>query len=46
MGIPAGHPIIFVEQIVYDVQGRCIDDGFVWLRNENFRFSVTMRKKR
>ena len=46
MGIPTWHPIIFVEQIVYDVQGRCIDDGFVWLRNENFRFSVTMRKKR
>lgn len=46
MGIPTGHPIIFVEQIVYDVQGRCIDDGFIWLRNEDFRFSVTMRKKR
>lgn len=46
MGISTGDPIILVEQIVYDVQGRCIDDGFVWLRHENFRFSVTMRKKR
>jgi GntR family transcriptional regulator len=43
--VPEGYPIIFVEQIVYDEKGRCIDYAHLWLRSEFFHFSATMKRR-
>lgn len=38
--VPVGYPVIFVEQLAYDEQGRCVDYAHLWLRSENFHFAV------
>lgn len=45
LGVPEGKPIMFVEQIVYDTKGRCIDCAYLWLRGDKMRLSVTLRRK-
>ena len=43
--VPEGSPIIFVEQIVYDTKGRCIDCAFFWLRSDKMRLTTVMKRK-
>ena len=45
MGIEQGAPVMFVQQIVYDEDNRCVDCADIWLRSEYFRFTVNMRRK-
>ena len=45
LGVARGYPVIFAQQRVYDETGRCVDCADIWLRSENFTFSITMKKK-
>ena len=45
MEIKPGAPVMYVQQIVYDKQDRCVDCADIWLRSEYFRFTVSMRRR-
>lgn len=40
--IPAGHPLMLVEQIAYDDHNRCVDYAHLWLRSDLFHVTVNM----
>lgn len=44
--VPVGYPVISVEQLAYDKNGRCVDYANLWLQSENFHFSVTMKRRK
>jgi GntR family transcriptional regulator len=44
--VEEGHPLILVEQIVYDNFGRCIDCAYIWLRSDIIKLSVTMKRRK
>lgn len=46
LDVPVGTPIIFVEQIVYDEDGQCVDCAFLWLRSDKMRLSVTLTRNK
>ena len=45
-GVPEGAPLMYVQQIVYDENDRCVDCAYIWLRSEYFRFTVNMRRSK
>lgn len=42
--VPDGTPLMFVEQIVYDDTGKCIDCAQLWLRGDLTRFTLTLNR--
>ncbi|HHW31433.1 MAG TPA: GntR family transcriptional regulator [Clostridiaceae bacterium] len=44
--VEEGYPLMYVEQIVYDNSGRCIDCAYIWLRSDIIKFSITMKKRK
>ncbi len=44
--IAEGAPIIFVEQLAYDKQGRCIDCAYLWFRSDKMELSVSFRRNK
>ncbi|MHC1761699.1 MAG: GntR family transcriptional regulator [Negativicutes bacterium] len=42
--VPAGTPLMFVEQLVYDNKGRCIDCAHLWLHADLIRFTITLNR--
>jgi len=45
LGVAVNSPVMFVQQIAYDEENRCVDCAYIWLRSEYFRFTVDMRKR-
>lgn len=42
--VPDGTPLMFVEQLVYDDQGRCVDCAYLWLHANYFKLTVTLNR--
>lgn len=42
--VPERTPLMFVEQLVYDSKGRCIDCALLWLRADLMRFTITLNR--
>ena len=42
--VPEGYPLMYVQQIVYDGDNRCVDCAYIWLRSDSFRFTINMRR--
>jgi GntR family transcriptional regulator len=44
LALPAGAPLMYIEQIVYLEDGRPVECSDVWLRGDRFRLSATMSR--
>lgn len=44
LGISVGSPVFFAQQLVYDVDNRCIDCADLWLRGDRMKLSVTIKR--
>lgn len=42
--LPAGTPVLYLEQMVYTREGRCIEYSEVWLRGDKIRISTVLRR--
>lgn len=44
LGLSLGSPVFFAQQLVYDVDNRCIDCAYLWLRGDKMKLSVTIKR--
>lgn len=43
--LPTGAPVLSVRQMTYDCEDRCVDRADIWLRSDQFHFTIDMHRQ-